>query len=56
MKDSFGGYGTYRNVMKIEGVTTVGEEAQGVQIDRVTKPTGKQLAEAFEQSIQGTEN
>lgn len=55
VKDSFGGYGTYRNVMKIVGVTMVGDEAQGVQIDRVTKPSGIQLAEAFEQSIKGTE-
>ncbi|MGE6260706.1 hypothetical protein ACQKCU_22985 [Heyndrickxia sporothermodurans] len=33
----------------------VGDEEQGVQIDRLTKPTGKHLAEAFEQSIHGTE-
>ena len=54
VKDSFGGYGTYRNVMKIVGVSMIGDEENGVQIDRLTEKTGKMLAEAFKQSIQST--
>ncbi|MDN4073337.1 hypothetical protein [Fictibacillus terranigra] len=53
VQDSFGGYGTYRNVMKILGITKIGEEAKGVHIDRLT-PVGKMLAEAFEQTIKHT--
>lgn len=54
VQDSFGGYGTYRNVMKILGVTKIGDEEKGVHIDRLV-PTGKSLAEAFEQTIQHTD-
>jgi hypothetical protein len=54
VQDSFGGYGTYRNVMKILGITKIGDENRGIHIDRL-KPVGKLLAEAFEQSIQHTE-
>lgn len=51
IQNSLGGYGTYRNVMKVLGVTIVGDEEAGVQIDRLTDPTGRALAEAFEQTI-----
>ncbi|MGG0847094.1 hypothetical protein [Peribacillus simplex] len=54
VQESFGGYGTYRNVMKIMGLTMVGDEGIGVQIDRLTK-LGIKLAEAFQQLIQNTE-
>lgn len=54
VQESFGGYGTYRNVMKIMGVTVVGDEDTGVHIDRLTK-LGIKLAEAFQQLIQNTE-
>ncbi|WP_413302777.1 hypothetical protein AA0X95_24680 [Bacillus sp. 1P10SD] len=53
VKDSFGGYGTYRNVMKIVGLTRESNADKGVQIDRMT-PLGKELAESFEKSIEGT--
>ncbi|MBT2728563.1 hypothetical protein J7E63_16685 [Bacillus sp. ISL-75] len=53
VKDSFGGYGTYRNVLKIVGLTREGNIEKGVQIDRLTS-LGKELAEAYEKSIDGT--
>ncbi|WP_318509121.1 hypothetical protein [Bacillus sp. T3] len=53
VKDSFGGYGTYRNVMKIIGLTRESNADKGVQIDRLT-PFGKELAESFENTIKGT--
>ena len=55
VKNALGGYGTYRRVMKIAGITAVGDEAEGVYIDRLTQPLGKQLAQAFEANIKHTE-
>ncbi|QAS52351.1 hypothetical protein [Halobacillus litoralis] len=53
VKDPFGGYGTYRNVMKIMGVTKAGDAKKGVNIDRLT-PFGKELADAFELNVKDT--
>lgn len=55
LQDSFGGYNVYRNVMKTLGITREGDFEKGIQVDRVTNGAGKQLAEAFQRSIESTE-
>ena len=54
VKNALGGYGTYRNVMKVAGLTAIGNENEGVYIDRLTQPLGKKLAQAFEANIRHT--
>jgi hypothetical protein len=49
-----GGYNTYGNVMKTLGLTKEGDSSIGVYIDRMT-PRGKELAEAFRETIKDTE-
>lgn len=54
IQNNFGGYSTYRNVMKIVGITMTGDENLGVHIDRLTKPLGENLANVFKKSIEDT--
>lgn len=55
LQDSYGGYSVYRNVMKTLGIMREGDLEKGIQLDRVTNGAGKQLAEAFQRSIESTE-
>ncbi|MDQ0253371.1 hypothetical protein J2S74_000743 [Evansella vedderi] len=52
LKNTFGGYSVYRNVMKTIGLIKESDQ-QNVQLDLIRK-TGKELAEAFEETIQHT--
>lgn len=54
VKNSFGGYAVYRNVMKILGLTREGDLDKGVQIDRLTE-LGTKAAKAFEMCVSSTE-
>lgn len=53
LKNAFGGYNVYRNVMKLLGITVVGDANLGVQIDRLTE-SGQELAEAFQHTVAHT--
>lgn len=54
LSNSLGGYGIYRNVLKIIGVTAQDNPEEDVYIDRLTT-LGKELAIAFETEIKETE-
>ncbi|WFR59895.1 hypothetical protein QA584_12680 [Anaerocolumna sp. AGMB13025] len=54
ISNAFGGYGVYRNVIKIMGLTRDSDSNKNIKIDFVTK-TGEQIALAFEDEIKDSE-
>lgn len=54
IQNPYGGYGIYRNVLKILGLTCDSDKDNDIEIDRLTK-TGEQVALAFESEIINTE-
>lgn len=52
--NSYGGYSTYRNVIKLLGLTSDSDRDKNIEIDTLTE-YGKNVAEAFEKEIIDTE-